>query len=71
MYFNECMNGFEYQVAGHMIWEGMVLEGLAIARPIPLDAPVTSATLHRATWVFSVLVPMAGPMFRRLIRNSR
>ena len=30
MYFNECMNGFEYQVAGHMIWEGMVLEGLAI-----------------------------------------
>jgi hypothetical protein len=19
-YFNECMNGFEYQVASHMIW---------------------------------------------------
>ncbi len=34
MYFNECMNGFEYQVAGHMIWEGMVQEGLAIARAI-------------------------------------
>ena len=34
MYFNECMNGFEYQVAGHMIWEGMVLEGLAITRAI-------------------------------------
>jgi len=33
-YFNECMNGFEYQVAGHMIWEGMVMEGLAIARAI-------------------------------------
>ena len=33
-YFNECMNGFEYQVAGHMIWEGMVLEGLAVARAI-------------------------------------
>jgi len=30
-YFNECMNGFEYQVAGHMIWEGMVEEGLAVA----------------------------------------
>ena len=29
-YFNECMNGFEYQVAGHMIWEGMVEEGLAV-----------------------------------------
>jgi uncharacterized protein (DUF608 family) len=33
-YFNECMTGFEYQVAGHMIWEGMVKEGLAIARMI-------------------------------------
>ncbi|MBI4584056.1 MAG: twin-arginine translocation signal domain-containing protein [Planctomycetes bacterium] len=33
-YFNECMTGFEYQVAGHMIWEGMTLEGLAIARAI-------------------------------------
>ena len=33
-YFNECMNGFEYQVAGHMIWEGMVQEGLAIARAV-------------------------------------
>ncbi len=31
-YFNECMNGFEYQVAGHMLWEGMPLEGLAITR---------------------------------------
>jgi hypothetical protein len=33
-YFNECMNGFEHQVAGHMIWEGMVMEGLAIERAI-------------------------------------
>ncbi len=33
-YFNECMTGFEYQVAGHMLWEGMVMEGLAIARAI-------------------------------------
>lgn len=31
-YFNECMNGFEYQVAGHMVWEGLVQEGLAITR---------------------------------------
>jgi hypothetical protein len=31
-YFNECMNGFEYQVAGHMLWEGMTMEGLAITR---------------------------------------
>jgi uncharacterized protein (DUF608 family) len=33
-YFNECMTGFEYQAAGHMIWEGMVQEGLAITRAI-------------------------------------
>jgi hypothetical protein len=33
-YFNECMNGFEYQVAGHMIWEGLVTEGLAVTRAI-------------------------------------
>jgi non-lysosomal glucosylceramidase len=33
-YFNECMNGFEYQAAGHMIWEGLTTEGLAVARAI-------------------------------------
>ena len=38
-YFNECMNGFEHQVAGHMIWEGeaegdLVTKGLAIERAI-------------------------------------
>jgi uncharacterized protein (DUF608 family) len=33
-YFNECWTGFEYQVAGQMLWEGMVTEGLAIVRMI-------------------------------------
>lgn len=33
-YFNECMNGFEYQAAGHMIAEGLVEEGLAITRAV-------------------------------------
>jgi uncharacterized protein (DUF608 family) len=33
-YFNECMNGFEYQAAWHMIAEGMVQEGLAVTRAI-------------------------------------
>ncbi len=38
-YFNECMTGFEWQVAAHMIWEGadqpdLLLDGLAIARAI-------------------------------------
>jgi hypothetical protein len=33
-YFNECMNGFEYQAAWHMIAEGLVLEGLAVTRMV-------------------------------------
>jgi len=33
-YFIECMTGFEYQVAAHMIWERMITEGLAITRAI-------------------------------------
>ena len=33
-YLNECMTGFEYQAASHMIAEGMVEKGLAITRTI-------------------------------------
>jgi hypothetical protein len=33
-YFDEAMNGFEYQVATHMIWEGMLEKGLATARAV-------------------------------------
>jgi hypothetical protein len=33
-YFNECMNGFEYQAAGHLIAEGLVMEGLAVTRMV-------------------------------------
>jgi len=33
-YFNETWTGNEYQVAGHMFWENMLLEGLAIVRAI-------------------------------------
>jgi hypothetical protein len=28
------MNGFEYQVAGHMLWEGLLEKGLAITRAV-------------------------------------
>jgi hypothetical protein len=28
------MNGFEYQAAGHMIWEGLLTEGLAVCRAL-------------------------------------
>lgn len=31
-YFNECMNGFEYQYAWHLIAEGFVEQGLAVTR---------------------------------------
>jgi hypothetical protein len=35
-YFNECMTGFEHQVASHMVWEGadLVEKGLAVMRMI-------------------------------------
>jgi hypothetical protein len=33
-HFNECMTGFEHQVASHMIAEGMVEQGLAITRAV-------------------------------------
>jgi uncharacterized protein (DUF608 family) len=34
MYFNECMSGFEHQVAAHMMWENMITESLAVTRAI-------------------------------------
>ncbi|MBT5186426.1 MAG: hypothetical protein HOM01_06440, partial [Kordiimonadaceae bacterium] len=38
-YFNECMTGFEYEAAGHMVWESdvqpdLLVKGLAISRSI-------------------------------------
>ena len=33
-YFQECMSGFEHQVASNMLAEGLLLEGLAITRAI-------------------------------------
>lgn len=33
-YLNECMSGFEYQVASHMMAEGLVEESLAVTRTI-------------------------------------
>jgi len=39
MYFNECMTGFEWQAAAHMIWEGidqpdLLEKGLVVSRAI-------------------------------------
>jgi non-lysosomal glucosylceramidase len=33
-YFSECMTGFTYQAAGHMIWEGQVEQGFSMVRAI-------------------------------------
>lgn len=33
-YFHETMSGFEYQVASHMVWEGLLEEGFAVTRAI-------------------------------------
>ena len=33
-YFNECQVGYEYEVAGHMIWEGLLMEGLTVTRAV-------------------------------------
>ena len=33
-YCSECWTGIEHHVAGHMIWEGMLTEGLAIERAV-------------------------------------
>ncbi|TAN01124.1 MAG: hypothetical protein EPN39_02945 [Chitinophagaceae bacterium] len=33
-YFNECMTGFEHQVASHMIAEGMLEKGMVVTRAI-------------------------------------
>lgn len=33
-YADECMNGFEYQAACHMIYEGLVIEGLSAVKSI-------------------------------------
>jgi hypothetical protein len=33
-YFNSCMTGFEYAAASHMVWEGLVMEGLAVTRSV-------------------------------------
>lgn len=33
-YFNECMSGFEHMAAAHMIFDGLVEEGLAVVRAI-------------------------------------
>ena len=63
-YFNECMNGFEYQVAGHMLWEGMVQEGPGHRRGRSTTAITPrGATLERGR-VRRPLRPLDGQLRR-------
>ncbi|MGB0744915.1 MAG: GH116 family glycosyl hydrolase, partial [Opitutales bacterium] len=69
-YFNECMTGFEYQVAWHMISEGMVKEGLAVARAIhdryhpsrrnPYNEVECSDHYARAMASYGVFIALSG-----------
>jgi len=34
LYFNECQSGYEYEAAAGMVWENLLLEGLAVTRTI-------------------------------------
>ncbi len=70
MYMNECMTGFEYQVAAHMVWENLVEEGLAVTRAIhdryhasrrnPYNEIECSDHYGRAMSVYGVFVAACG-----------
>jgi uncharacterized protein (DUF608 family) len=69
-YFNECMSGFEYQVAAHMIAERLVREGLAVVRAIheryhpskrnPYNEVECSDHYGRATASFAAFISICG-----------
>ena len=77
-YFNECMTGFEYQAAAHMIWESkwdssLMQKGLAITRAIhdryhasmrnPYNEIECSDHYARAMAGFSVFHALSGFTF--------
>ena len=61
-YFNECMNGFEYQVAGHAIWEGMVMEGLAVTRAVHDRYHAGRAKTRGTKWNVATTMCAAWPV---------
>ncbi len=70
LYRDEVWTGIEYQVAGHMIWEGMVEEGLAICRAVheryhpakrnPYNEVECSDHYSRAMASWGVLTALSG-----------
>lgn len=69
-YFNECMTGFEYQVAAHLVSEGMLEQGLAVTRMIhdryhaarrnPFNEVECSSHYARAMASYGVYVSATG-----------
>lgn len=69
-YFNECMSGFEYQVAAHLVSEGMLEQGLAVTRMIhdryhaskrnPFNEVECSSHYARAMASYGVYVSATG-----------
>lgn len=69
-YFNECMSGFEHAAAAHMIWEGLVDEGLSVFRAIhdryhpakrnPYNEVECSDHYGRATAAYGVFLAACG-----------
>ncbi len=69
-YFNECMTGFEYQVAAHMVAEGLVEQGLAVTRMVhdryhatkrnPFNEVECSSHYARAMASYGVFVAACG-----------
>ena len=69
-YFDECMNGFEYQVASHMVWEGMLTEGLSIMKAVheryngakrnPYDEVECSSHYARSMASYGIYIAVCG-----------
>ncbi len=69
-YFDECMNGFEYQVASHMVWENMLTEGLSIMKAVheryngakrnPYDEVECSSHYARSMAAYGIFIAVCG-----------
>lgn len=69
-YFDECMNGFEYQAASHMVWENMLIEGLSVIKAVheryngakrnPYDEVECSSHYARSMAAYGVFLAASG-----------